>query len=174
MVVHMLSPDDSYDQLYISNYALLQVRDVVPRVKGVGNVQIFGVREYSMRSWLDPDKIASLGMTASEVVAALQAQNMQVAGGALAQPPMPNDQAFQPNLQLRGRLAEPAEFGEIVVKTGVRRPFHAAARRGAGRVGRRSTTPRTATSTASPPSCSWFRKPQAPTRSKSQTRSRRR
>lgn len=119
MVVHMLSPDNSYDQLYISNFALLQVRDVVARVKGVGNVLLFGIREYSMRAWLDPDKIASLGMTASEVVAALQAQNIQVAGGALAQPPMPNDQAFQTSLQLRGRLAKPEEFGEIVVKTGV-------------------------------------------------------
>ncbi len=94
MVVHMISPDDSYDQLYLSNYALLQVRDVVARVKGVGNVTLFGIREYSMRAWLDPDKIASLGMTAAEVVDALQQQNIQVAGGALGQPPMPNDQAF--------------------------------------------------------------------------------
>jgi hydrophobe/amphiphile efflux-1 (HAE1) family protein len=118
MVVHMISPDSSYDQLYLSNYALLQVRDVVSRVKGVGNVNLFGVREYSMRAWLDPAKIASLGMTASDVVAALQQQNIQVAGGALAQPPIGNDQAFQTSLQLRGRLAKPEEFEEIVVKTG--------------------------------------------------------
>ncbi len=119
MVVHMLSPDNSYDQLYISNYALLQVRDVVARVKGVGSVLLYGVREYSMRAWLDPDKIASLGMTAQEIVAALQQQNIQVAGGALGQPPMPNDQAFQTSLQLKGRLVKPEEFGEIVVKTGL-------------------------------------------------------
>ena len=118
MVVHMLSPDNSYDQLYISNYALLQVRDVVARVKGVGSVLLYGVREYSMRAWLDPDKIASLGMTATEVVSALQQQNIQVAGGALGQPPMPNDQAFQTSLQLKGRLVKPEEFGDIVVKTG--------------------------------------------------------
>ena len=118
MVVHMLSPDKSYDQLYISNYALLQVRDVVARVKGVGSVLLYGVREYSMRAWLDPDKIASLGMTATEVVSALQQQNIQVAGGALGQPPMPNDQAFQTSLQLKGRLVKPEEFGDIVVKTG--------------------------------------------------------
>ena len=118
MVVHMLSPDNSYDQLYISNYALLQVRDVMARVKGVGNVLLYGVREYSMRAWLDPDKIASLGMTASEIVSALQQQNIQVAGGALGQPPMPNDQAFQTSLQLKGRLVKPEEFGDIVVKTG--------------------------------------------------------
>ncbi|MGA8770856.1 MAG: multidrug efflux RND transporter permease subunit [Rhodomicrobium sp.] len=118
MVVHMLSPDNSYDQLYISNYALLQVRDVMARVKGVGNVLLYGVREYSMRAWLDPDKIASLGMTASEIVSALQQQNIQVAGGALGQPPMQDDQAFQTSLQLKGRLVKPEEFGEIVVKTG--------------------------------------------------------
>jgi hydrophobe/amphiphile efflux-1 (HAE1) family protein len=118
MVVHMISPDNSYDQLYLSNYALLQVRDVVARVKGVGNVQLFGVREYSMRAWLDPAKISSLGMTAMDVVNALTQQNIQVAGGALGQPPVSNDQAFQTSLQLRGRLVKPEEFGEIVVKTG--------------------------------------------------------
>jgi hydrophobe/amphiphile efflux-1 (HAE1) family protein len=118
LVVHMISPDASYDQLYISNYALLQVRDVLARVKGVGNITTFGVREYSMRAWLDPAKISSIGMTANEVVNALQQQNIQVAGGALGQPPTANDQAFQTNLQLRGRLAKPEEFGEIVVKTG--------------------------------------------------------
>ncbi len=118
MVVHMISPDNSYDQLYLSNYALLQVRDVLARVNGVGEVRLFGVREYSMRAWLDPAKISSLGMTATEVVSALEQQNIQVAGGALGQPPVSNDQAFQTTLQLRGRLAKPEEFGEIVVKTG--------------------------------------------------------
>jgi hydrophobe/amphiphile efflux-1 (HAE1) family protein len=118
MVVHMISPDNSYDQLYLSNYALLQVRDVVARVKGVGNVNLFGVREYSMRAWLDPAKISSLGMTAMDVVNALTQQNIQVAGGALGQPPVSNDQAFQTSLQLRGRLVQPEEFGQIVVKTG--------------------------------------------------------
>ncbi len=119
MVVHMISPDNSYDQLYLSNYALLQVRDVMARVKGVGSVNLFGVREYSMRAWLDPAKISSLGMTATEIVNALQQQNIQVAGGALGQPPVANDQAFQTSLQLRGRLVKPEEFGEIVVKTGL-------------------------------------------------------
>ena len=119
MVVHMISPDNTYDGLYISNYALLQVRDRVARVKGVGNINLFGLREYSMRAWLDPDKIASLGMTASEVIAALQGQNIQVAGGALGQPPVnDNSTAFQTTLQLRGRLTQPEEFGEIVIKTG--------------------------------------------------------
>ncbi len=118
MVVHMISPDNTYDQLYISNYALLQVRDVVARVKGVGSIRLFGLREYSMRVWLDPERIASLGMTASDVIAALQAQNIQVAGGALGEPPLDAPLAFQTSLQLRGRLRQPEEFGEIVIKTG--------------------------------------------------------
>ncbi len=118
MVVHMISPDNTYDQLYISNYALLQVRDVVARVKGVGSIRLFGLREYSMRVWLDPERIASLGMTAGDVIAALQSQNIQVAGGALGEPPLDTPVAFQTSLQLRGRLRQPEEFGEIVIKTG--------------------------------------------------------
>ncbi len=118
MVVHMISPDNTYDQLYLSNYALLQVRDVMARVKGVGSLTLFGLREYSMRAWLDPDKISSIGMTATEVVAALTSQNIQVAGGALGQPPVAGTAAFQTSLQLKGRLTQPEEFGEIVVKTG--------------------------------------------------------
>src|SRR5258705_11440101 len=80
MVVFMLSPDDSYDQLYISNYALLQVRDQLLRLDGIGDIQMFGARDYSMRLWLDSDRIATLGMTSAEVVAALRAQNLQITG----------------------------------------------------------------------------------------------
>src|SRR6476469_308296 len=87
MVVFMLSPDDTFDQLYISNYALLQVRDQLLRLDGVGDIQIFGARDYSMRLWLDPDRIATLGLTAGEVVAALRAQNLRRHGGALAAAP---------------------------------------------------------------------------------------
>ena len=83
MVVFMLSPDDTFDQLYISNYALLQVRDQLLRLDGIGDIQIFGARDYSMRLWLDPDKIANLGMTAGDVVAAIRAQNLQITGGQL-------------------------------------------------------------------------------------------
>ncbi len=118
MVIHLLSPDDTYDQLYISNYALLQVRDVLARVEGIGNIQIFGARDYSMRVWLDPQVIGSLGMTAQEVVQAIQAQNVQVAGGQLAQPPVDQNRAFQLNLTMQGRLTEPQEFENIVVKVG--------------------------------------------------------
>jgi hydrophobe/amphiphile efflux-1 (HAE1) family protein len=117
MVVFMLSPDDSLDQLYISNYALLQVRDQLLRLDGIGDIQIFGARDYSMRLWLDPDKISNLGMTASDVVAAIRAQNLQITGGQLASPPIA-DRAFQPNLTFTGRLKDPSQFEDIVVKSG--------------------------------------------------------
>jgi hydrophobe/amphiphile efflux-1 (HAE1) family protein len=117
MVVFMLSPDDSFDQLYISNYALLQVRDQLLRLDGIGDITIFGARDYSMRLWLDPDKIANLGMTAGDVVAAIRAENLQVTGGQLAAPPIA-DRAFQPNLTFTGRLKDIAQFENIVVKAG--------------------------------------------------------
>jgi hydrophobe/amphiphile efflux-1 (HAE1) family protein len=117
MVVFMLSPDDTFDQLYISNYALLQVRDELLRLDGIGDVQIFGARDYSMRLWLDPDKISNLGLTASDVVAAIRAQNLQITGGQLAGPPIA-DRAFQPNLTFTGRLKNPSQFEGIVIKAG--------------------------------------------------------
>ncbi len=117
MVAFMLSPDDTFDQLYISNYALLQVRDQLLRLDGVGDIQIFGARDYSMRLWLDPEMIASLGMTAGEVVAAIRAQNVQIAGGQIAEPPIA-DRAFSPNLTFTGRLKDPKQFEKIVVKAG--------------------------------------------------------
>ncbi len=117
MVVFMLSPDDSHDQLYISNYALLQVRDQLLRLDGIGDIQIFGARDYSMRLWLDPDKIATLGMTAGDVLAAIRAQNLQITGGQLASPPIA-DRAFQPNLTFTGRLKDVSQFEDIVVKAG--------------------------------------------------------
>src|SRR5712664_1607519 len=117
MVVFMLSPDDSFDQLYISNYALLQVRDQLLRLDGIGDIQMFGARDYSMRLWLDPDRIATLGMTAGEVLAAIRAQNLQITGGQLAEPPIA-DRAFQPNLTFTGRLKDIGQFDDIVVKAG--------------------------------------------------------
>ena len=117
MVVFMLSPDDTYDQLYISNYALRQVKDQLLRIDGVGDIQIFGARDYSMRLWLDPDKIAALGMTAGEVVAAVRGQNLQIAGGQIAEPPI-SDRAFSPNLTFTGRLKDPSQFENIVIKAG--------------------------------------------------------
>ena len=117
MVVFLLSPDDTFDQLYISNYALLQVRDQLLRTDGVGDIQIFGARDYSMRLWLDPDKIANLGMTAGDVLTAIRAQNLQIAGGRIAEPPI-SDRAFQPNLTFQGRLKDPEQFENIILKSG--------------------------------------------------------
>ncbi|MCB1548960.1 MAG: efflux RND transporter permease subunit, partial [Hyphomicrobiaceae bacterium] len=118
LVVHLYSPDSTYDQVYISNYGLLQVTDRLARVDGVGSVNMFGAREYSMRIWLDPERIAALGMTAEDVLAALRAQNVQVAGGALGEPPIATRSAFQVSLQLKGRLVQPSEFENIVLKSG--------------------------------------------------------
>src|SRR5690606_15065178 len=99
MVIHLSSPDGSRDQLYLSNLATLQVRDVLTRIDGVGDVRIFGARDYAMRIWLDPDRVAARGLTAGDVVAALRAQNVQVASGVLNQPPVPSPGAFQLNVE---------------------------------------------------------------------------
>src|SRR5919198_1568319 len=116
MVIHLNSPDGSRDQLYISNYATLQVRDVLSRVNGVGDVRVFGSRDYAMRIWLDPEKVSARNLTAGEVVAALQAQNVQVASGVLNQPPTASPGAFQLNVETLGRLADPRQFANIVVR----------------------------------------------------------
>ncbi|MFZ1923099.1 MAG: multidrug efflux RND transporter permease subunit [Xanthobacteraceae bacterium] len=116
MVVHLYSPDKSRDALFISNYATLEVTDPLTRVDGVGSVTVFGSRDYSMRIWLDPDRLQSLGLTATDVTSALQAQNIQVASGVLDQPPVAHPGAFQIAVQTLGRLNTPAEFGNIVVK----------------------------------------------------------
>ena len=118
LVVHLISPGAKYDQVYISNYALLNVSDELARIEGVGGVTLFGSREYSMRVWLEPDKIAARGMTAEEVLAALRQSNIQVAGGAVGQPPLDKTGAFQTSLRLKGRLREAGEFKDIVLKTG--------------------------------------------------------
>ena len=116
MVVHLYSPDKSRDALFITNYATLEVTDPLTRVDGVGSVTVFGSRDYSMRIWLDPDRLQSLGLTATDVTAALQGQNIQVASGVLDQPPVAHQGAFQIAVQTLGRLNNPDEFGSIVVK----------------------------------------------------------
>jgi hydrophobe/amphiphile efflux-1 (HAE1) family protein len=116
MVVHLYSPDKSRDSLFISNYATLEVTDAVARVDGVGSIIVFGARDYSMRVWLDPDRLQSLGLTATDVTNALQGQNIQVASGMLDQPPAKRPGAFQIPVQTLGRLADPDQFAAIVVK----------------------------------------------------------
>jgi multidrug efflux pump len=119
MVVHMTSPDESHDALYLNNYAFLQVRDALARLKGVGDVQILGAREYSMRVWLDPDKIAGYNMTATDVVNAIREQNAQVAAGTIGQPPVPKGAAkFQLSINALGRLTNEKQFEDIVIKEG--------------------------------------------------------
>ncbi|MFT3730981.1 MAG: multidrug efflux RND transporter permease subunit [Hyphomicrobium sp.] len=116
MVVHLLSPDNSRDTLFISNYANVNVIDQLTRIQGVGSVTVFGGRDYSMRVWLDPDRLQSLGLTSDDVVTALRGQNVQVAAGVLGQPPLPKPGAFQITVQTLGRLIDPKEFGNIIVK----------------------------------------------------------
>ncbi len=116
MVVHLYSPDKSRDTLFISNYATLEIKDVLTRIDGVGSITVFGSRDYAMRVWLDPDRLQSLGLTAIDVILALQAQNVQVAGGVLNQPPIERPGAFQIAVKTLGRLANPDEFANIVVK----------------------------------------------------------
>ena len=118
LVVHMLSPDNRYDQAYIGNYALIQIRDVLTRLEGVGNITLFGLREFSMRIWLDPDKLASLNMTAGDVVQALREQNVQVASGIIGQPPTPSGNPLQLSVTTQGRLLQAEQFGDIIIKTG--------------------------------------------------------
>ncbi len=121
MVVHLVSPDGSLNSIFTSNYALLQIRDELARLPGVGDVTVFGAREYSMRVWLDPEKIASRGLTAQDVVQALQEQNVQVAAGIVGAPPVPKDAtAFQYTVNTQGRLEDAAAFEEIVIKTGTK------------------------------------------------------
>jgi hydrophobe/amphiphile efflux-1 (HAE1) family protein len=116
MVVHLYSPDKTRDTLFISNYATVQVTDVLSRIDGVGSITVFGSRDYSMRLWLDPDRLQTLGMTSGDVVAALQAQNVQVASGVLNQPPVSRPGAFQIAVQTLGRLVDAEQFGDIIVK----------------------------------------------------------
>src|SRR5690242_16866145 len=117
LAVHLYSPDATRDLLYLSNYATLHIKDALARLPGVGDVQLFGARDYAMRIWLDPDKAAAYRLTAAEVLAALRAQNLQVSAGVLNQPPISNEGAYQINVQTLGRLSTPEQFADIVVKT---------------------------------------------------------
>jgi multidrug efflux pump len=118
MVVHLLSPDSRYDVTYLRNYGLLQVKDVLARIPGIGQVEVFGGGDYSMRVWLDPGKVAARGLAATDVVNAIREQNVQVAAGVVGGPPMPVPVDYQLSINARGRLATEQEFGDIILKTG--------------------------------------------------------
>ncbi|MDX1552439.1 MAG: multidrug efflux RND transporter permease subunit [Marinobacter sp.] len=117
MVVHLTSPNGTYDTLYLRNYARLHVRDRLARIQGVGDAQIFGGGDYAMRAWLDPERIAARGLTASDVVRAMREQNVQVSAGQIGAEPVP-DSDFLTLINARGRLETVEEFGDIVLKRG--------------------------------------------------------
>ncbi|MAT15929.1 MAG: hydrophobe/amphiphile efflux-1 family RND transporter [Planctomyces sp.] len=119
LVIHLYSPDDSRDQLYIGNYAYLQIKDVLARQDGVGDISVFGGTEYSMRVWLDVDRLAALDMTPGDAVEAMRGQNVQVAAGIIGQQPLEEPKGgFQVNVNTQGRLESAEEFGNIILKSG--------------------------------------------------------
>ena len=118
MVVHLFSPSGRYDEVYLRNYATLQVKDVLARIPGAGDVEVFGSGDYAMRLWLNPDKIAARNLTASDVVNAIREQNVQVAAGAIGQQPVGHPVDFELQINAKGRLISTEEFGQIIVKTG--------------------------------------------------------
>ncbi|MBX3737792.1 MAG: multidrug efflux RND transporter permease subunit [Candidatus Didemnitutus sp.] len=118
MVVHLFSPDGRYDDVYVRNYGTLQVRDVLARLNGVGEVRVFGSGDYAMRVWLDPNKVAAKGLTASDVVAAIREQNVQVAAGAVGQQPNSRPVDTELLINTQGRLTTEEEFNSIIVKSG--------------------------------------------------------
>ena len=165
MCVNLVATDDRYDQLYLSNFAMLNVKDDLARIKGVGDVSFLGPRDYSMRVWLDPGKLASMEMTASDVIRAIKEQNVQVAAGRIGQPPIPGgaNVPFQLPLNVQGRLTSEQQFEDIIVKRGARGRWSfcetssekkcsttVAARLKKGSSWERRTTTSTATSTEPP------------------------
>src|SRR4051794_16119184 len=117
MIVNLYSPDDTRDSLYLSNYATIQLRDELLRLPGVGDITYLGQRDFSMRVWLDPEKMSFRNLTSSDVTRAIEQQNVQVAAGQLGQPPVPQGQAFTYSLTTKGRLVEPDEFADMILKT---------------------------------------------------------
>ena len=116
LAVHLISPDGSRDELFLSNYIGIQIYQTLQRIPGVGNLTIWGEREYSMRVWLNPDKLASLGLTTNDVAAAISEQNLQVAAGSIGEPPVPDGQQFQYTITTLGRLETVEEFGDIIIR----------------------------------------------------------
>jgi multidrug efflux pump len=118
LAVNIVASEPRYDQLYLSNFATIEVKDALTRIPGVGDVGMLGARDYSMRIWLDPEKLAIRNLNAGDVVKALQEQNVQVAAGRIGQEPIAQGQDFQLAINTKGRLLEPEQFDAIVVKTG--------------------------------------------------------
>ena len=117
MFASVTSPDERYDSLFLNNYVTLHIKDQLSRLQGVGSVTVFGASDYSMRIWLDPDRLKALGLTTTEVISAIREQNVQVAAGQIGQMPVRDSQTFQYAVNVRGRLEETGEFEDIVIKT---------------------------------------------------------
>src|SRR6185295_14639904 len=111
---HLVSPSDRYNEIYIRNYATLQVKDVLARIPGAGSVQVFGSGDYAMRVWLDPNKVAAKGLTASDIVGAIREQNVQIAAGGVGQQPVSQPVALELLINAKGRLVNEEEFGGII------------------------------------------------------------
>src|SRR5262249_20765327 len=118
LVVSLASPDKTFDDLFLSNYATLNLRDEISRIKGVGDVIVFGAAPYGIGLWFDPEKLKALHLTTQAVTEALQEQTVQVAAGGIGQPPAPSGQQFQYTVTTVGRLSDPKQFENIIVKTG--------------------------------------------------------
>ncbi len=118
LVINLFSPDGTYDQTYMGNYAVLNIRDRIRRINGIGEVRMFGASEYAMRIWLDPELIQSYSISANDILTALRAQNVQVAGGTLNKSPQSKQQFYEYSVQAHGRLIDPEEFGNVIVKSG--------------------------------------------------------
>lgn len=117
LILNVISPDQTRDQLYLSNFTTIRLLDELKQIPGVGDVTMFGQKDYAMRIWLDPDKVAARNLTAAEIVAALREQNVQVAAGAIGRPPVPSGQAFQYTLSTLGRLTDVSQFSDIIIQT---------------------------------------------------------
>jgi HAE1 family hydrophobic/amphiphilic exporter-1 len=117
LVASLISPDGTYDDLYLSNFATLRVKDALTRLEGVGDVQVIGGGTYGMRIWVNPDALKARNLTLEDVLLAIREQNVQVAAGQVGQAPTPKDQGFQFNVSVQGRLSDPEQFGEIIIKT---------------------------------------------------------
>ena len=118
MIVNLLSPDNRYDSTFLSNYATIYIKDELGRLPGVAGITYLGQRDYSLRAWLDPAKLAALNLSATDVVTAISQQNLQVAAGQIGQQPVPRGQQFQLTINTLGRLVEPEQFGDIILKAG--------------------------------------------------------
>ena len=145
MIVNLISPDGRYDDIFLSNYATIYLKDELGRLPGVAGINYIGQRDYSLRAWLDPDKLAALNLSAADVVTAISQQNLQVAAGQIGQQPVPKGQQFQLTINTLGRLTDPEQFADIILKAGTDVPLtqtSAASSSNAGQPASRGAEPR--------------------------------